>query len=219
MTDQSYAELEAKHAAFNERCAEELQEMNKNIIDNIVERGGSEGWDTTEDYLKRSFTFDSFEEAQAFCQGVRNFCNEKDHHPEWSTTDGGRTINVTLTSHFAGNKVTRLDFELAEAMNDAYSLTAGRHSMHPRFDTKQWASLKIGVGLFVLGSFIVKVATGSDYEERPQGPSIERPVPYHPRLVPEGAPLQAAAGTATAPEELLHYAYTELEKKPRAPPI
>ena len=63
MTDQHFAELEAKHAAFNERCAEELQVMNKNIIDNIVERGGNEGWDTTEDYLKKSFTFDSFEEA------------------------------------------------------------------------------------------------------------------------------------------------------------
>ena len=211
--------MEAKHAAFNERCAGELQEMNKNIIDNIVDRGGSEGWDTTEDYLKKSFNFDSFEEAQAFCQGVRNFCNEKDHHPEWSTANGGRTVNVTLTSHFAGNKVTRLDFELAEAMNDAYTLTAGRHQMHPRIDTKQWASFKIGVGVFVLGSVLLRLATGSDHEERPQAPYTEQPVPFVPRLVPEDAPLQAAAGRAAAPGELLHYAYTELEKKPRAPPI
>ena len=91
--------------------------------------------------------------------------------------------------------------------------------MHPRLDTKQWASLKIGVGLFVLGSLIVKVATGSDHEEKPQGPSVEKPVPFYPRLVPDGAPLQAAAGTATAPGELLHYAYTELEKKPRWKPV
>ena len=166
MTDQHFAELEATHAAFNERCAEELQDMNKNIIDNIVDRGGNEGWDTTEDHLKKSFTFDTFEEAQAFCRGVTDFCNEKDHHPEWSTADGGRTINVTLTSHFAGNKVTRLDFELAEAMNNAYTLTAGHYRVHPRFDAGQWASLKIGVGMFVLGSFFLRLATGSDHEEK-----------------------------------------------------
>ncbi len=37
--------------------------------------------------------------------------------------DGGKTVEVRLTSHFAGNKVTRLDFQLAEAMNEAYSIT------------------------------------------------------------------------------------------------
>ena len=139
--------------------------MNKNIIDNIAARGGTEGWRTTEDELTKSFTFDSFEQAQAFCQGCTNFCNEKDHHPEWSSADGGRTINVRLTSHFAGNKVTRLDFELAEAMNKQCSVTSSSYSMHPRVDRGQWASITIGVGLFVLGSFFLRVITGSEFEE------------------------------------------------------
>jgi pterin-4a-carbinolamine dehydratase len=44
--------------------------------------------------------------------------NKLDHHPEWKLSNNGLTVDVRLTSHFAGNKVTRLDFELAEAMNE-----------------------------------------------------------------------------------------------------
>ena len=112
--------------------------MNQNIIENIMDRGGVEGWTVADnlDHLKRSFNFGSFEQAQAFCQGVTKFCNEKDHHPEWSITDGGRTVNVTLTSHFAGNKVTRLDFELAQALNDSAYITERTFSMHPWMSAK-----------------------------------------------------------------------------------
>ena len=193
--------------------------MNKNIIDNIVDRGGADGWDTSEDHLKKSFTFNSFEEAQAFCRGVTNFCNEKDHHPEWSTADGGRTINVTLTSHFAGNKVTRLDFELAEALNNAHALTAGRYSMHPRFDAKQWASLKIGIGMFVLGSFFLRLATGSKHEEKEQGSTNETLTVYENRRKVWPYQVLTALSGLMYQEELALYAYSELEKRPRAPPI
>ena len=217
LTDQMFRELEASHTAFNEKCAGELQDMNKNIIDNIVDRGGSEGWDATEDYLKKSFSFDSFEEAQAFCQSVRNFCNEKDHHPEWSSADGGCTVNVTLTSHFAGNKVTRLDYELAEALNNSYTITRGGYKQHPRFDDKQWASLKIGVGMFVLGSVIVKIAFDQANNPRPQMSLYERPVEFR---LESTIPVQAAIDLkSTSNEDLLHYAYTKLEKKPKAPPL
>ena len=221
-TDQMYAELEAQHQAFNEKCAGELQDMNKNIIDNIVDRGGSEGWDATEDYLKKSFHFDSFGEAQAFCQNVRNTCNEKDHHPEWSCADGGRTVHVTLTSHFAGNKVTRLDYELAEALNDSYTVTRGSYKQHPYMDAKEWASLKIGVGLFVLGSVIVKIAMNQENDPRPQMSLYERPVEFHlTAIVPSGTiPVQAAIDLKDASrEDLLHYAYGQMEKKPKTPPV
>ena len=89
--------------------------MNQNVITNIMDSGGHDGWETAEnlDYMKKSFEFVSFEEANTFIQHVSKFCNEKDHHPEWSSSDGGKVVNVRLTSHFAGNKVTRLDFELA----------------------------------------------------------------------------------------------------------
>ena len=125
LTDRYFNDLKAEYAKFNANCQVELQEMNQNVIYNIINRGGVNGWTTADnlDDLKRSFTFSSFEQAQAFCQEVAKVSNTIDHHPEWSLGDKGLTVNVRLTSHFAGNKVTRLDFQLAEAMNEAYSMT------------------------------------------------------------------------------------------------
>ncbi len=91
------------------------------MYENIVNRGGFEGWTLAEDGSKmtKSFTFDSFEQANAFVQAVGKECNKMDHHPEWKTEDGGKTVSVSLTSHFAGNTVTRLDFLLGEVMNNS----------------------------------------------------------------------------------------------------
>ncbi len=55
-----------------------------------------------------------------------------DHHPEWNITNGGKTVNVRLTSHFNNNKVTKLDFELAEIMNEQESVTLSTFSMNPK---------------------------------------------------------------------------------------
>ncbi len=46
---------------FNQRCSEELKEMNQNRITNIIERGGVEGWETAADlaHLQKSFNFAS----------------------------------------------------------------------------------------------------------------------------------------------------------------
>jgi hypothetical protein len=89
-----------------------------------------------------------------------------DHHPEWHLTDKGLTVNVKLTSHFAGNKVTRLDFELAEAMNEAYTRTQSTYNMYPYFTTAQWATIKIAVGSVALGLFVFRIISGPNYEIR-----------------------------------------------------
>lgn len=131
-----------------------------------MDRGGHDGWETEANlnYMQKSFEFKSFEEANTFVQEVSKFCNEKDHHPQWNVTNGGKTVNVKLTSHFASNKVTRLDFELAEAMNNSYFLTAGRYRIAPLLDEKAWSTLKILFGGFVGLSFFYKFTTGPDYE-------------------------------------------------------
>ena len=134
LTNSHYKQLEESYAEFNEQCKGELQTMNKNIIEAIVDRGGNDGWNTTEDAMTKSFQFDSFEQANHFRERVSLFADGKDHHPEWSVTDGGCTVNVTLTSHFAGNKVTRLDFELGEQMNKQYALSVKSYKMYPRFE-------------------------------------------------------------------------------------
>lgn len=131
-----------------------------------MDRGGHDGWETEANlnYMKKAFEFKSFEEANTFVQHVSKFCNEKEHHPEWNVTNGGKTVNVKLTSHFAGNKVTRLDFELAEAMNNSYFLTSGRYNLAPLLDEKAWSSLKILFGSFVALSFLFKFVTGPNSE-------------------------------------------------------
>ena len=135
--------------------------MNQNIITDIMDRGGHDGWETEENlnFMRKSFDFKSFEEANSFVQHVSKFCNQKDHHPEWSVSNGGCTVNVKLTSHFAGNKVTRLDFELAEAMNNSYFLTFGKFS-HGGYSEQTWSTLRILVGSFVALSFFFTFVTG-----------------------------------------------------------
>lgn len=156
LSDQAFKDLQASYEEFNESCKAELQEMNQNIITDIIDRGGHDGWETEANlnHMQKSFTFNSFEEANTFVQHVSKFCNEKDHHPEWHVTDSGCTVNVKLTSHFAGNKVTRLDFELAEAMNNSYLLTFGKFKRANFFNEQSILTLKILFGSLVAISFI-----------------------------------------------------------------
>lgn len=165
LSDAVHTQLQEKYAVFNENCRHELQEMNANLIENIVSRGGEAGWDTTEDAMQKTFDFNSFEECQAFCNEVSRFANKIDHHPEWSLTNGGQSVQIKLTSHFAGNKVTRLDFQLAEEMNNQFDITASSFKMFPWFSRSQIANMKIAFGAFVLTSFLFKFVTGTNHEQ------------------------------------------------------
>lgn len=170
LTDSHFEGLREVHAQYNAACADELQEMNRNVIDNIVSRGGDAGWEQAANFdsLKKQFDFPSFEQADAFIQAVGVRANALDHHPEWRLTNAGCTVDVTLTSHFAGNKVTRLDFELAEVCNEEFTKNVSTFKMFPRFDDKQWASLKIALGAFCLGVWAFRIATGPDHPVRRQ---------------------------------------------------
>jgi pterin-4a-carbinolamine dehydratase len=111
--------IQDTHQEFNELCKSQLIDMNTNKINSIEDRKGDEGWQQHVDgdalvALSKSFEFDSFEEGQAFVQCVSAYADSKDHHPEWKSENGGTLIHVKLTSHFAGNTVSLLDYELAE---------------------------------------------------------------------------------------------------------
>ena len=76
--------------------------------------------------------------------------------------------------------------------------------------------------MFVLGSVFVKIALDTSNDPRPQMGLYERPVELHLTAnVPSGTiPVQAEIDLkATSTEDLLHYTYNQLEKKPRAPPV
>ena len=74
------------------------------------------GWSETtgREAIARTFTFRDFNEAFGFMTRAALVAEKKDHHPEWKNVY--KTVEVVLATHDAGG-VTRLDVELARAMN------------------------------------------------------------------------------------------------------
>jgi len=74
------------------------------------------GWSETvgRDAIARTFIFADFNEAFGFMTRAALVAEKKDHHPEWKNVY--KTVEVVLATHDAGG-VTRLDIELARAMN------------------------------------------------------------------------------------------------------
>jgi 4a-hydroxytetrahydrobiopterin dehydratase len=74
------------------------------------------GWSETtgREAIARTFIFRDFNEAFGFMTRAALIAEKKDHHPEWKNVY--KTVEVVLATHDAGG-VTRLDIELARAMN------------------------------------------------------------------------------------------------------
>jgi len=75
-------------------------------------------WKEENQVLIKTFTFASFEEAMQFMQNATPFISETDHHPTWSNTYN--RVEVKLTTHDAGNKVTAKDRKLAAYLDNLY---------------------------------------------------------------------------------------------------
>ncbi len=76
------------------------------------------GWRFEDDRLKKTFTVGDFRAAVGFIVRLA-FCAEAlDHHPELRNVYN--TIDLALTTHDAGNKVTEMDVKLARAI-EAFS--------------------------------------------------------------------------------------------------
>ena len=71
-----------------------------------------------------------------------------------------------MTSHFAGNKVTLYDFQLAEAMNQSYKIALKSYSAYPWIKPKTAASWKIFYFTFlgILVTFNLIRKYGEQYE-------------------------------------------------------
>ena len=74
------------------------------------------GWHEADDgkAITKTFAFDDFSGAFGFMARVALIAEKSDHHPEWRNVY--KTVEVVLATHDAGG-VTRLDIELAKAMN------------------------------------------------------------------------------------------------------
>jgi len=75
-------------------------------------------WKEENNKLKRTFKFESFSEAFSFICRVALLAEKKNHHPEWFNSYN--IVNIELTTHSAGNKVTNLDLEMAKAIDEFY---------------------------------------------------------------------------------------------------
>lgn len=72
-------------------------------------------WKEADNKLQRTFTFKDFSEAFAFMARVALAAERMGHHPEW--TNVYNTVEIKLSTHDAGGKVTEKDHELARAID------------------------------------------------------------------------------------------------------
>jgi len=86
--------------------------------------GGIPGWTEVQgrDAIGKTFVFKDFNEAFGFMTRAALVAEKMDHHPEWRNVY--KTVEVALSTHDAGG-VTRLDIDLAKAMNAIARLTPG----------------------------------------------------------------------------------------------
>ena len=73
-----------------------------------------DGWSFAGDALTKTFKFGSFREALSFMVRAGFEAEELNHHPEW--TNVFNRVDVKLTTHDAGDKVTAKDVALAERL-------------------------------------------------------------------------------------------------------
>ncbi|PZX59889.1 4a-hydroxytetrahydrobiopterin dehydratase [Algoriphagus ratkowskyi] len=73
-------------------------------------------WKEEDNKLKKTFKFKDFQEAFAFMTRVAFLAEAAQHHPNWSNVYN--KVIIELTTHDAGNTVTKKDRELAKAIDE-----------------------------------------------------------------------------------------------------
>lgn len=76
-------------------------------------------WKENNDALHASFKFKDFAQAFAFMTEVAFTVEKHNHHPNWHNVYN--TVEIELTTHDAGNKVTEKDRKLAKAIDAIFS--------------------------------------------------------------------------------------------------
>lgn len=72
-------------------------------------------WTESDDTLYRNFSFRDFSEAFAFISRVALLAESQNHHPTWKNTYN--KVEIWLTTHDAGHRVTDKDKKLAESID------------------------------------------------------------------------------------------------------
>jgi 4a-hydroxytetrahydrobiopterin dehydratase len=72
-------------------------------------------WQEQNDTLYKKFTFSNFIDAFSFITKVAIIAEKMNHHPNWSNVYN--TVEISLSTHDAGDVVTEKDYELAKAID------------------------------------------------------------------------------------------------------
>ncbi len=75
-------------------------------------------WQEKNNSLQATFRFRDFAEAFAFMTEVALAAEKQQHHPNWSNV--WNTVEISLTTHDAGNVVTDKDRRLAQTIEAIY---------------------------------------------------------------------------------------------------
>lgn len=75
-------------------------------------------WQEKNNSLYKKFELSSFEGAVAFINQIFTAASSIDHHPK--IINEYSTVELFLTTHSAGNKVTEKDHQLAKSIDEAY---------------------------------------------------------------------------------------------------
>lgn len=78
-------------------------------------------WKTESDRLTRTFEFNNFTEALQFVNKIGEIAENKKHHPDILLRDY-KFVDISLTTHDEGYKITEKDVELAKLIDALYSL-------------------------------------------------------------------------------------------------
>lgn len=75
-------------------------------------------WKEHDNKLQRTFLFSDFVMAFGFMTKVALVAEKMNHHPRWTNT--WNKVEITLSTHDAGDVVTEKDRELAKAIDKIY---------------------------------------------------------------------------------------------------
>jgi 4a-hydroxytetrahydrobiopterin dehydratase len=77
-------------------------------------------WKEDNNSLKKQFKFRDFSEAFAFMTRVALIAEKMNHHPTWTNTYN--TVDISLTTHDAGNIVTEKDQQLSRKIDSLFTV-------------------------------------------------------------------------------------------------
>ena len=77
------------------------------------------GWEHENDKVSKEFSFDNFRDAMSFITRISFEAEEQVHHPEIFNVYN--TVQISLSTHDAGGKVTEKDITLAKTIESLYN--------------------------------------------------------------------------------------------------